>query len=180
LTAAGHGDGAISFKLLQATTSTASAYYDYSIRSADQLKSVWPAMKADLDVPPDGATFATRQVKGDFDVIAYVNFAYPSAVIEMLAQWSTDGGRNYGKFSDPKVDSMLAAAFAEMDTKKRSTILRDIQTYMLGDAVPAIGISQPLIVAYSRNRVKNMRGIGGRVDGGTYDYCRHTEQMWVS
>lgn len=180
MTAAGYPDGSIAFKILQATSSTASAYYDYSIRSIDQLKSVWPASKPEVDIPPDGATFSRRQVQGDFDVIAYVNYAYPSAVIELTAQWHSNGGRNYGKLKDARVDSMLDSAFAEFDTTKRSTILRELQDYLIKEQVPAIGVSQPKIVAASRGRVKGMTEFGGRVDGGVYDYLRHTEGMWLS
>ena len=60
---------------------------------AADMDSPRPAMQAQLDIPPDGATFSRRQVQGDFDVIAYVNFAYPSAVIELTAQWHSAGSR---------------------------------------------------------------------------------------
>ena len=179
MTAAGYPDGAISFKILQASAVTTSANYDYSIRATDQLKSIWPAMKPEIELPPDGATFSRRQVQGDFDVIAYVNYAYPHAVIELTAQWHSTGGRNYGKFKDAKVDSMLDGAFRELDAKKRTTLLRDLQDHLLKEAMPAIGVSQPRMVTVSRGRIKGMKDFGGRVEGGVYDYARHTENMWI-
>ncbi len=178
MTAAGFPDGAISFKILQATTSTASAYYDYTIRGIDQLKAVWPAMKPELEIPPDGAAFSRRQVQGDFEMIGYVNYPYPSSVIELTAQYHSTGSRNYGKFKDAKVDSLLDTASGQLDAKQRAATLQEAQKLII-DLMPTITVNMPRIIASTRGRVKGMKDTGGRADGGVYDFLRHTDGMSI-
>lgn len=180
MTAAGHADGGIGFKILQGSQSTASSYYDYSIRAIDQLKQVWPAMKAEVDVPPDGATFSQRQVQGDFDVIAYVIYPQPDAVLELSSQYLSTGSRNYGKFRDARTDGLLNSAFSQLDRNQRTAVLKEIQNLLIQEHMPIITVNSPRIIAFSRGRVRGMKDIGGRVDGGVYDYFRHTEGMWLA
>ncbi len=52
----------------------------------------------------------------------------------VLTYASTTGGQNYGKYSNPQVDTLLAQQETEQDPAKRRTMIHDIQRKLLEDA----------------------------------------------
>ena len=55
----------------------------------------------------------------------------------MLSVFSTNGSKNYGKWSDPNFDRMLAEIFATPDPLKRLTLVKSAEKYLV-DNMPAI------------------------------------------
>jgi peptide/nickel transport system substrate-binding protein len=180
LTAAGFPDGNFGFKILLPNAQQTNFYYDSSIRAVDQLKRVWPAIRPEIDLPPDGATFSRRQVQADFDVINYVIFPQPDASLDLSSQYLSTGSRNYAKFSDARIDSLLNTAFSQLDRSQRSATLKEAQTLLINEHMPIITINMPRQQVWFQGNIRGMKDFGGRVDGGTYDIYRHTEHMWLA
>ncbi|HWO94491.1 MAG TPA: ABC transporter substrate-binding protein [Dehalococcoidia bacterium] len=177
---AGFPEGNISFKILVGGPTQDSVFYDYSIRAIDQWKQVWPAMDAQVDLPPDFATFGLRQVRRDFDVIAYVIYPQPDILLDLISQYSETGSRNYGSFVDPRVDQLLTTAFSQLDFEERSATLREVQDYLINEQMATITVNQPRLVTLFTSRVRGMTEFGGQADGGLFDVLRHTEHMWLA
>jgi hypothetical protein len=51
---------------------------------------------------------------------------------------------------------------------------------LIKEQMPALCVSQPKQMAVWCGRGMGMKDFGGRVDGGVYDYARHTENVWLS
>jgi peptide/nickel transport system substrate-binding protein len=178
LTAAGFPDGNFGFKIMPPSASQAGYYYDSTIRIIDQLKRIWPAMQPELDLPADGATFARRQVQGDFDVINYVIFPAPDAWLDLSSQYLSTGSRNYAKFKDDRIDSLLNTAFSQLDRNQRAGILKEVQRALINEHMPIITSGMPRQYVWFQAKVRGMKDYGGRADGGSYDTLRHAEHLW--
>ena len=92
--------------------------------------------KAGINVTDDqDAQFnATRLPAGDFDaaLFAWVGNPFKSSA---TGNYITDGGSNYNKYSDPKVDELYKQANVELDPAKRVTLLNELDQTMAGDFV---------------------------------------------
>ena len=80
--------------------------------------------------------------KGDFTLIATQDRAMdstdPSDVFSLV--WTTQGGSNYGKSSDPKVDELADRALKEIDKAKRAKMYHDLQKMVLNGAPSAVPV----------------------------------------
>ncbi len=178
MTAAGFPDGAIGFKILLGGPETNTSYYDFAIRAIDQLKAIWPAMKPELDLPPDNATFSRRQATTEFDVIAYILAALPDPVLEMAAHYHSTGSRNYGKFKDATVDRLLGAAAIQLDRTQRETTLKELQTYLIKEQMPIIPVNMSRMYIISHAKVRGMPGANYRALGSGFEVVR--PEVWLA
>jgi peptide/nickel transport system substrate-binding protein len=74
--------------------------------------------------------------EGDFTLANGAFGAAPEPDNEITVFHQSTGSRNYSKYSDPQLDTLLAAARREFDNQKRKALYLDIQRYILKGAVP--------------------------------------------
>ncbi len=74
----------------------------------------------------------------------------------MWATESYEGGFNSGKYSNPKVDQLLAQGLSELDREKRKQIYLEMQNIIM-DEVPNFIIDFPQALAAVSKRVHNLR-----------------------
>jgi len=136
LAAAGYTNGkGIDFKITP-SAAPGTTTNDNSLRAQNYWLNAFPDMKITQNNLPPGAAFANAQAEGRFDMISYVITAAPDAFIEMYSQYATDGSRNYGKFSDKTVDTMLDKAEGELNKDARTKLFDDFQQRWVKDWMP--------------------------------------------
>lgn len=101
-----------------------------------QMGEVFPEIKVKLKVYPDNATFSVPQAEGKFDTLAYTITSSPDAVIEFTSQYYTGGSRNYGRFSDPKLDALMDKAQVELNKDARAKMLDEAQQKFIDEWMP--------------------------------------------
>lgn len=133
MTAAGYPDGDLSFNILP---QLASSYLDNATRIKGQLEKMWPKMQPNLTPAADNAAFARQQSESTFDTISYTITSLPDAVLELFSQYHSKGSRNYGKFRNAEADAIIDKAFVELDTTKRTALLKDFQKKYFEEWMP--------------------------------------------
>lgn len=152
MSAAGFPDGDITvsdlvFSLAQNTAN--------SIRVKDQLEKVWPKIKFSIDGKPDSATFYSTTAKMEYDLQCASIYPVPDPVSELIGHYGTTGGRNYGKYSNPSVDTKLTAALAEFNDEALKQKLLEIQNILIADMPTMTHYAANLTALYG----KNIRGL---------------------
>lgn len=61
--------------------------------------------------------------------------------------WTTDGGTNYSKYSNPRVDELFTAGVQELDQDRRKEIYREVDTLLAEDGAFVPGYFPTLIQA---------------------------------
>ena len=177
MTAAGFPDGDIPFGILHYP----GPFSEQSIRIQAALRGVWPKMGAELDLAPDTPSFAKRQAAGDFDTISYTIHGLPDMALEVVSNYHTQeglsGGRNYGRFSDPKVDELATAAVRELDREARAEILREFEDLAL-ELMPAVGIGSDWGVEIFRPEIGGGEQWGGRLASGSRAQGGLAYRLW--
>lgn len=92
-----------------------------------QLTSIFPKMKMEVKPPPDAATFQRWQAEGDFDTMFYIICPQIDSALELHNGYHSKGSRNYARYSNPKLDSIIEAAVGEFDEQKRLRLLKEAQ-----------------------------------------------------
>jgi peptide/nickel transport system substrate-binding protein len=90
------------------------------------------------------------------------------------ATFKTGGGRNYGKFSDPKLDDMIAKQRTIFDAAQRKQAIRDIILYVI-DNCPYSCVDSRYILNAASLKVRNFP-----VEGTTQRGGDHYESVWLS
>lgn len=109
----------------------------------------------------------------------YSIFGEGDAQIELASNYGTTGGRNYGKFSDPKVDEMLETAFRQFDLEERKDTLLDLQHYLIDEQLPIITLYIGYAAAYLQPWMKGFQH-GGALGGSTgFDFGREAYAIWL-
>lgn len=178
---AGYPDPDFSVKMLPPGPQPAGFFYETAVRLQDSLKKVWPNLKPELDLPPDGATFSRRLVQGDFQTVVYVYGGYADATIMLLTHYHSKGSRNYGKFNDAAIDQLIDSAVAELNTEKRASILKEIQTKLINDHIPYILFNQQKHQMYVNPRIKGLSqllGSPGAFNG--YIMQQYADRYWIA
>ena len=80
--------------------------------------------------------------KGDFTIIATQDRAMdstdPADIFSFI--WTKEGGSNFARWSDPKVDELADRAIKEVDKAKRVKMYQDLQRLVMGGAPGAVPI----------------------------------------
>ena len=148
--------------LLMGSASTTNNFFDMSTRAIDAWKSVWPDMKIEMDIPSDSANFGSRQSSREgWDVINYTILGQPDAVLEMHSQYHTDGSRNYGQFSDPKIDELIDLASTQFDVVEREVTLKEAQDLLIQEHMPIITVYAYKQTAFYRPEIKGVEDVHG-------------------
>lgn len=136
LTAAGYPEGAgISFNILP---QVGSSYLDNATRIKGQLSKLWPKMEVNLTPAADNASFSRQQAEGNFDTISYTITSLPDAVLELISQYHSKGSRNYGRFRNADADAILDKALLELDTGRRTALLKEFQKRYFEEWMPIV------------------------------------------
>jgi peptide/nickel transport system substrate-binding protein len=93
---------------------------------------------------------------GDYDVIVFAWVASPYPFAGAAPLWGTGQGSNYGKYSNPKVDALIAQAASEPDQAKAADLLNQSDALMSQDAYVLPLYQKPTFIAAS-DKVANIR-----------------------
>ncbi len=152
-------DQLLAFRIL-----TIRDYQDVAQVVSDDLKS--------LDVPSEVqiveyATLRQRYLqRGDFEAILWSRSSGPDPECSLV--WSKEGAMNYSKFSNAKVESLLAEGRLVTDKNSRANVYKEIQG-ILASELPWVFLIQPdLLVAHSVN-VENIKQANQNLTGLPWD-----------
>jgi peptide/nickel transport system substrate-binding protein len=114
-------------------------YSDRSQLVAAQLRKI--GIRGTLKTHESAAGYAAFG-KGDFTLITAQDRAMdstdPADPFSLI--WTTQGGSNYGKWSDPKLDELADRGLKETDKAKRAKLYHDAQRLMLNGAPSAVPV----------------------------------------
>ena len=126
-------------------------------RMAEALQEAWRRVGATVTVTVvDFPVFQERLAAGKFD--SYIGAYLDEPTMRGLEdQWGTAGfgAQNYGHFSDPRFDSLLALAGLASDTAVAGARYRDAMSLLNADA-PAIFLYTPVNAAAVRRDIGNV------------------------
>ncbi|MBM2826188.1 MAG: transporter substrate-binding protein [Dehalococcoidia bacterium] len=97
-----------------------------------QVEKALPGVKIKQS-PLDNAINHNRATTGDFQSQHYCYIHEPTSVGMMKTAYHSTGGRNYPRYSNPKMDQLLDQAAEELDGTKRQALLREAQLLALED-----------------------------------------------
>ncbi|ATY14643.1 ABC transporter substrate-binding protein [Amycolatopsis sp. AA4] len=104
---------------------------------------------------------------GDYDVIVFAWVASPFPFGGAIQNWGTGQGNNYGKYSSPQVDNLMAQANAETDQTKAADLLNQADQIMSEDAYVLPLYQKPTFIA-SSDKIANIRN-NSTLDGPVYN-----------
>jgi ABC-type transport system substrate-binding protein len=124
---------------------------------AVQLQEAWRRLGAEVTVTAvDFAVFQERLGQGRFDsyIGAWLDEPTPRGLAD---QWGRSGWAaiNYGHYSSPEFDSLLARAGREPEVEQASALYRQAMETLNADA-PAIFLYAPANTAVASRRMKNV------------------------
>lgn len=101
-----------------------------------------------VEIKPTDDFGATVFGQGDFDLVVFgwVGNPFPSST--NVSIYSTDGGSNAGKYSNPVVDNDLGQAAGTADATKAAQLLNDADRQLSRDAVTLPLYQKPSFLAY--------------------------------
>ncbi|MEW6776996.1 MAG: ABC transporter substrate-binding protein [Bdellovibrionota bacterium] len=107
--------------------------------------------------PYEFGTFLEQIKRGDFQLysLTWVGVSDPDFYYDVFhsAQIPENGGRNRGRYSNPRADTLLEAGRAELDPARRATIYREFQG-LLAEDLPCLPLWHERNVAVMGERVE--------------------------
>ncbi|MCU1684262.1 MAG: transporter substrate-binding protein [Amycolatopsis sp.] len=107
---------------------------------------------------------------GDYDVIVFAWVASPYPFAGAAPLWGTGQGSNYGKYSNPEVDKLIAQAASEPDQAKAADLLNQSDALMSQDAYVLPLYQKPTFIA-SSDKVANIRN-NSTLDAPVYNMAQ--------
>jgi peptide/nickel transport system substrate-binding protein len=104
---------------------------------------------------------------GDYDIIVFAWVASPFPFSGAEQNWTTGSESNYGEYSNPQVDDLIAQANAETDQAKASDLLNQADQIMADDAYVLPLYQKPTFIA-SQDNIANIRN-NSTLDGPVYN-----------
>jgi peptide/nickel transport system substrate-binding protein len=148
-------------------------YIDRAQLVVDQLRKI--GIRGTLKTYESAAGFAAYG-RGDFVLIAAQDTAMvltdPSDPMTLL--YTTKAGRNWGKWSDTKVDELAEQGLRETDREKRKRIYWELQRYLLSQDAPAVAVAWLEGWYFLDKRVQNYRPALTVYDNNTF------MKVWLS
>jgi ABC-type transport system substrate-binding protein len=179
LDAAGFPNGkGLEFKLLPYPLEGI-ALHDDGVRIQSQLQEAYKDLKVNIDTATDGADFAQRLGKGNYDSIIYTSFPAPSAALEAAQHYSTGGTRNYTKFSDSQVDSLIAKAKTQLNADERAQTVGQIEDRLYA-TIFNLTLGKPRPRLAQDPKMRGFEGFSGPGTQSTYDLAYAAHQMWMT
>ena len=131
LEAAGIKDGEMPLTLLVFNTPVHPAGCE---RLRAQWNRVWPKMKITLEGPLNSGPMNQRLAAGTFDVVSYGNLPTTDGAVEFSNFYASTGSRNYGKYKNAEIDTLVEKALGEFNLEARKKLLLDGQEIVIKDA----------------------------------------------
>jgi peptide/nickel transport system substrate-binding protein len=107
---------------------------------------------------------------GDYDIIVFAWVSSPYPFAGSIQLWGTGQGSNYGKYSNPQVDSLMAQANAEPDQTKAAALLNQSDKIMSDDAYVLPLYQKPTFIAVS-DKIANIRN-NSTLDAPVYNMAQ--------
>lgn len=102
------------------------------------------------------STFFTGVVDGDFDIVVLSSQAGVPDPDTLYNDYHTNGGNNYGKYSNPEVDALLEEARATQGTEARKELYTQVQELLVQDLPRSWGYEY-LADTATRANISNVR-----------------------
>jgi peptide/nickel transport system substrate-binding protein len=148
-------------------------YIDRAQLVVDQLRKI--GLRGTLKTYESAAGFAVYG-RGDFVLIAAQDTAMvltdPSDPMTLL--YTTNAGRNWGKWSDPKVDELAEQGLRETNPEKRKRIYWELQRDLLTRDTPAVTVGWVEGWYFLDKRVQNYKPALTVYDNNTF------MKVWLS
>lgn len=109
-------------------------HFANATRIKGQFEQVFPAMTNELDVRDDSAAFFAQTAEGNYDFCFYGLLPVPDPTLYMIGSYESKGGRNYSKYSNPRVDQLLATALQDLNAESRKKTLKDVQNLLIDES----------------------------------------------
>ena len=120
--------------------------------------------------PLERTAYYNAMTTGDFELNGMGALASLDDPNDHIGTWVIcEGGRNYGKYCDPKVEDLFKQQSRELDLEKRKKIYRELELHLL-DQAPLVNqwSTGAAVGSLSRTYVKGWLPMAGR----------HTQQLW--
>ena len=121
----------------------------------------------DLNIVGDFGLAQAAEKAGEFDIVDLVWGADYNDPMTFIDIFRTDGGSNYGKYSNPAYDGLLDQLATEQDNDKRIDLYKQAETLLLKDDVAIKPLMYRDMHYYISNRLQNLQF---PVFGGLFDY----------
>jgi peptide/nickel transport system substrate-binding protein len=115
--------------------------------------------------PTDDLSATTA--RGDFDIVVFSWVATPFPYSGAVQLWTTGQGGNLGRYSNPDVDRLVAAAASSMDEALAKETLNQADRRLTKDAYVLPLYQRPTFIALY-NGIANIRN-NSSVDGPQYN-----------
>jgi peptide/nickel transport system substrate-binding protein len=155
VTSAGHGDGVE----VQGIAESGSRYSDV----LEILQQQWAAIGIDLKINAIEAGAArARRSGGDYDVAIQGWGTLVDPHDFTGENFYTGGGLNFGKCGDATLDGLLDEGVRATDQESRRKVYREVETYLLTEAVPYVFLYRPYEYTAFQSRVRGIKHEAGR------------------
>lgn len=131
-------------------------------RAGEYLKQALASIGLSLELRYEDVPTWLKRIYADYDFALNVNYFYqlPDPVIGVQRHYGTDQIRqgtpfvNSTRYSNPKVDELLAAGAVESDASKRSEIYGELQS-ILGEDLPVINLFEMEFLTVYSEKLKD-------------------------
>ena len=153
--AAGHGGGVE----VQGIAEAGSRFSDV----LEILQQQWSAIGIDLKINAIEAGAArARRSAGDYDVAIQGWGTLVDPHDFTGENFYTGGGLNFGKCGDARLDDLLDAGVRATDQDNRRNVYRDVEAYLLTEAVPYVFLYRPYEYTAFQSHVRGVKHEAGR------------------
>lgn len=99
---------------------------DLAVRFEANLRARAPKARISLE-GIDASAHTSRINRGEFDMIEWQNLSNADPGLDLALFYSSNGGRNYGKYSNPTLDGLLTKVRITLNERERDDIFREAQ-----------------------------------------------------
>jgi len=152
--------------------------FRYTVTQGNKLRErteeivVAQMKKVGIELDPANTTkLGSTLSKADFDIIQFGWVGTPFPVSSNVAIYTTSGGSNYGKYSNPDVDRLFSQAIREIDPQKANDMVNQADK-ILFDQVATLPLYQKPTFLASYDRFTNI------VDNPTSQGPFYNTQDW--
>lgn len=127
------------------------------------LQQQWAQIGVTVNIATlEAGAVRARRKEGDYDVTieGWGTLVDPHDFTG--EQFYTDGGLNFGKGGDAKLDALLDKGVQEIDFEKRREIYAEIERYLLEDSAPYVFLYRPFEYAAHAKPVQGLKHEAGR------------------
>jgi len=101
-----------------------------------------------IDNAPANVFFGQNLPKGNYDIADFAWVGSPFPISGSVDIYRTDGGGNYGKYSNPQVDQLLNQASSELDQNQAYRLMNQVDMQVSMDAYTIPLYQKPTFIAF--------------------------------